>query len=516
MTASATATPEASSNPLREGIPSGRITTPCSIVFFGASGDLFKRMLLPAVYSMHLSGTLPADFALVGFSRTEYDDDGFRKYCFDQLMQFSPADQKPGGGLWDEFSKRISYITADFNDTQHFVDLKERLAKNDEELKTGGNHIFYLSTPPPVFPEIVKHLKNAKLDPANNPTGYTRIVVEKPFGTDLESARSLQDAIEHVFPEKSIYRIDHYLGKEPVQDIMALRFANTIFEPIWNRNYVQSVQITAAETLGVEERGGYYDGAGALRDMIQNHVINLLALVAMEPPVSADADAIRNEKFKVLSAIPVPAHRDVAAMSLRGQYGPGVIAGEAVRGYRQEDDVAPDSNTETYAAVRFFINNWRWAGVPFCLRSGKRLARKVSEIAVTFNPIPHRFYGEATDTIEPNVLVLKIQPDEGITMRFEAKVPGTKDHVRSVFMDFNYGVGFGVQSPPAYERLIGDAMRGDQTLFTRWDAVERAWELVMPILDVWRSSKDFDFPNYPAGSQGPESAETLFPGWRKL
>jgi glucose-6-phosphate 1-dehydrogenase len=394
--------------------------------------------------------------------------------------------------------------------------LKEKLAQNDAELKTGGNHLFYLSTPPPVFPEIVKHLKNAKLDPSSNDKGYTRIIVEKPFGTDLDSARSLQKVIEHAFPEKSIYRIDHYLGKEPVQDIMALRFANTIFEPIWNRNYIQSVQITSAETLGVEERGGYYDHAGALRDMIQNHVINLLALVAMEPPVSADADAIRNEKFKVLSGIAVPTHQEVAAMSVRGQYGAGTVGGQTVRAYRDEDDVARDSNTETFAAVRFYIDNWRWAGVPFCLRSGKRLARKVSEIAVTFNPIPHRFYGESTDTIEPNVLVLKIQPDEGIAMRFEAKVPGAKDHVRSVFMDFNYGTGFGVESPPAYERLIGDAMRGDQTLFTRWDAVERAWELVMPILDVWRNSKDFDFPNYAAGSQGPEAVNKLFAGWRTL
>jgi glucose-6-phosphate 1-dehydrogenase len=516
MTASVTVLPNGQSNPLRDGLPDERITTPCTIVFFGASGDLFKRMLLPAIYSMRLNGTLPADFALIGFSRTHYDDDGFRKYCFDQLMQFSPADQKPSGGLWDDFAKRISYISADFNDTMHFVQLKEKLAQNDADLKTGGNHLFYLSTPPPVFPEIVKHLKNAKLDPANNTTGYTRIIVEKPFGTDLETARALQEAIEKVFPEKSIYRIDHYLGKEPVQDIMALRFANTIFEPIWNRNYVQSVQITAAETLGVEERGGYYDNAGALRDMIQNHVINLLALVAMEPPVSADADAIRNEKFKVLSAIAPPTHDGVAAMSVRGQYGPGSVAGQAVRGYREEDDVKRDSNTETFAAVKFVINNWRWAGVPFCLRSGKRLARKVSEIAVTFKPIPHRFYGDATDKIEPNVLVLKIQPDEGIAMRFEAKVPGAKDHVRSVYMDFNYGVGFGVESPPAYERLIGDAMRGDQTLFTRWDAVERAWELVMPILDVWLGSKDFDFPNYPSGSQGPDGEYALFSGWRTL
>ena len=504
----------AAGNPLRAGLPADRITNPCSAVFFGASGDLFKRMLLPAIYSMRLRGTLPTDFALVGFARSPYSDDAFREYCRKQLELFMPADSKPQGTLWEDFSRRISYVSADFNDTSHFVALKERLAQNDRDFGTAGNHLFYLSTPPPVFPEIIKHLKLAGLD--KDAQGWTRIIVEKPFGTDLESARALQRTIEAVFPENEIYRIDHYLGKEPVQDIIALRFANTIFEPIWNRNYVQHVQITSAESLGVEERGGYYDHAGALRDMIQNHDMNLLALVAMEAPISSGADDIRNEKYKVLSAIEPPAHAAVWSMSARGQYGPGTIDGRPVKGYRQEQDVSPDSNTETFAAVKLFVENWRWAGVPFYLRSGKRLPRKVSEIAVTFRPIPHRFYGESTDQIESNVLVIKIEPDEGISMRFEAKVPGPKDHVRSVYMDFNYGSGFGVQSPPAYERLIGDAMLGDQTLFTRWDAVERAWEIVTPILDVWRNTKDFSFPNYAAGSQGPESAKNLFADWRHL
>jgi glucose-6-phosphate 1-dehydrogenase len=501
-------------NPLRAGLSSDRITDPCSAVFFGASGDLFKRMLLPAIYSMRLSGTLPADFALVGFARTNYDDDGFREYCRQQLDLFMPDDQKPQGALWDDFSRRITYLTADFTDTRHFTALKERLAQNDEQFGTAGNHLFYLATPPPVFPEIIKQLKKAGLD--KDAQGWTRVVVEKPFGTDLDSARTLQRAIESVFPESEIYRIDHYLGKEPVQDIIALRFANTIFEPIWNRNYVANIQITSAESLGVEERGGYYDHAGALRDMIQNHVINLLALVAMEAPIGSSADDIRNEKYKVLSAIQLPSHGEVFGMSARGQYGEGTIDGRAVKGYRQEQDVAPDSNTETFAAAKLHIENWRWGGVPFYLRSGKRLPRKVSEIAVTFKPIPHRFYGESTDQIEPNVLVIKIEPDEGISMRFEAKVPGPKEHIRSVYMDFSYGSGFGVQSPPAYERLIGDAMQGDQTLFTRWDAVERAWEIVTPILEVWQNTKDFSFPNYAAGSQGPEGAFKLFPGWRRL
>jgi glucose-6-phosphate 1-dehydrogenase len=501
-------------NPLRAGLPSDRITDPCSAVFFGASGDLFKRMLLPAIYSMRLRGTLPTDFALVGFARSPYDDAGFREYCRQQLELFMPGDQKPQGPIWDDFAAQISYMAADFKDSRHFTALTERLAKNDDEFGTSGNHLFYLATPPSVFPEIVEHLKRSGLD--KSAKGWTRIVVEKPFGTNLESARALQRAISAVFPEDEIYRIDHYLGKEPVQDIIALRFANTIFEPIWNRNYVQNIQITSAESIGVEERGGYYDHAGALRDMIQNHVLNLLALVAMEAPISSDADDIRSEKYKVFSAIAPPTHSAVGSMTARGQYGPGVIDGKPVRGYRQEEDVAPDSNTETFAATKLYVENWRWAGVPFFLRSGKRLPRKVSEIAVTFKPIPHRFYGDSTDRIEPNVLVIKIEPDEGVSMRFEAKVPGPKEHVRSVYMDFSYGTGFGVQSPPAYERLIGDAIVGDQTLFTRWDAVERAWEIVTPILEVWQNTKDFSFPNYAAGSQGPESATSLFPDWRHL
>ncbi|MGC9992634.1 MAG: glucose-6-phosphate dehydrogenase, partial [Candidatus Cybelea sp.] len=344
-------------NPLRAGLPNEGISTPCSAVFFGASGDLFKRMLLPALYSMHLRGTLPDAFALVGFSRTAFDDDGFRDYCRKQLELFMPQDKKPQGPLWEDFAKRISYVTADFTNKQHFLALKGRLAQNDAEFGTAGNHLFYLATPPPVFPVIINHLKEAGLD--KDPNGWTRIVVEKPFGTDLESARKLQQTIEAVFPENEIYRIDHYLGKEPVQDIIALRFANTIFEPIWNRNYVQNIQITSAESLGVEERGGYYDSAGALRDMIQNHVINLLALVAMEAPISSHADDIRNEKYKVLSAIRPPSHGDVWSLSARGQYGAGTIDGAAVIGYRQEHDVAPDSTTETCAAVKLMVESWR-------------------------------------------------------------------------------------------------------------------------------------------------------------
>jgi glucose-6-phosphate 1-dehydrogenase len=516
-TATATADGKASAaNPLRAGLQSDRIADPCSIVFFGASGDLFKRMLLPAMYSLRVRGILPNDFALVGVAATEWSDEEFRDYCKAQLDQFAPADQKPQGAIWDDFRRRLSYIGAQFGDAKSYGELAKQLAKNDADFGTQQNRLYYLSTPPPLFHTIIDNLKEADLNSHEGAEGWSRIVIEKPFGTDLDSARGLQSTVDRAFKESEVYRIDHFLGKEPVQDIMALRFANTIFEPVWNRNYVESVQITASEQLGVELRGGYYDNAGAMRDMIQNHVMNLLALVAMEPPTGPDADAIRSEKFKVLQAIEPPTWMQVPTMSARGQYGEGAINGKAVPAYRSEPDVRPDSNTETFAALKLFVENWRWAGVPFYLRSGKRLAKKTSEIAVTFKPIPHKIYGEATDTIEPNVLVMKIQPEEGVAMRFSAKVPGLKSHIRSVFMDFNYGSGFGVQSPPAYERLIGDAMRGDQTLFTRWDAVERAWEIVMPVLQVWQRTKDTSFPNYASGSQGPESAAKLFPGWRQL
>ncbi len=500
--------PNLDENPLRAGVASNRISDPCSIVFFGASGDLMKRMLLPAMYNLRLGDIMPANFGIVGFSRSEFSPEEFRdemKKSVDEFSRSGPA-RDP---LWADFANKLSYIAGSFDDVAAYKALKEQLEKNDEELQTGGNRLFYLSTPPSVFGKIVEMLAQAGLGPKDNPKGWTRIIIEKPFGTDLQSARSLQATVGKAFDEKQIYRIDHYLGKEPVQDIMALRFANVIFEPLWNRRYVDSIQITASETVGVELRGGYYDNAGALRDMIQNHVINLLALVAMEPPVSPNADNIRDEKFKVLSALrPIDPDR-VMYDAARGQYAAGLIDGKSVQGYRDEPDVAPNSNTETYAAVKFYIDNWRWAEVPFYLRSGKRLARKYSEIAVRFKGIPHRLFGEAGDSIDNNVLVMKIQPEEGVSLRFSAKVPGPKMHIRAVSMDFNYGTGFGVVSAPAYERLIGDAMRGDATLFTRWDAVEAAWSAVTPILDRWTQLKDDSFPNYAAGGQGPISSDAM-------
>ena len=506
-------------NPLRKGLAVNRITDPCNVVFFGATGDLMKRMLMPAMWNLRREDILPANYGIVGYSRSEMSDDDFRELMRKSIEEFSRSGP-PTEPLWSDFAKHLSYVSGTFEDAQGFARLRERLEQNDRELGTGGNRLYYLSTPPTVFAQIVDQLDAAGLGPREHKGGWSRIIVEKPFGTDLDSARALQAEISKVFDEKQVYRIDHYLGKEPVQDIMALRFANVIFEPVWNRRYVDSVQITAAETVGVEGRGGYYDNAGALRDMIQNHVMNLLALVAMEPPVAADADSIRDEKFKVLRAIrPIEPVR-VTLDSARGQYDAGSIAGKPVPAYREEPDVRPDSNTETYAAVKLWIDNWRWADVPFYLRSGKRLAHKMSEIAIRFRSIPHRLFGEAGDLLDNDVLVMKIQPEEGISLRFNAKLPGPKMHIRAVSMDFNYGTGFGVVSAPAYERLIGDAMRGDATLFTRWDAVETAWEIVMPILERWQNTIDEGFANYSAGSQGPASADRLLAmdgrEWRKI
>ncbi len=402
-------------NPLRAGVASNRITDPCNVVFFGASGDLVKRMLMPAMYNLRLGDIMPNNYGIIGFSRSEWHTDEFREEMHKAIDEFSrsgPAKEP----LWSDFAKRVSFVPGSFEDPAAFAKLKEQLEKNDEELGTQGNRLFYLSTPPSVFSLIIDMLEQAGLGPKNNPKGWTRIIIEKPFGTDLDSARALQFEVEKVFDERQVYRIDHYLGKEPVQDIMALRFANVIFEPIWNRRYVDSVQITAAETVGVEGRGGYYENSGALRDMIQNHVMNLLALVAMEPPVSANADSIRDEKFKALSAIrPIPRER-IMQDSARGQYDAGSIAGKPVPGYREEPSVNPQSNTDTYAALKLYIDNWRWADVPFYLRSGKRLAHKNSEIAIRFKGIPHRLFGELGDSIDNNVLVMKIQPEEGISL----------------------------------------------------------------------------------------------------
>ncbi|TAM56327.1 glucose-6-phosphate dehydrogenase [bacterium] len=512
-------TSDGQSNPLRAGLQSHRIADPCTIVLFGATGDLTKRMLMPALYSLRLQDLLPSDFAIVGYSRSPWSDDQFREAMKEGIAQFAQLGH-PQGPVWDDFARRLSYVSGDFDDVECYRQLQHHLETDLTEFNTHGNALYYLATPPVVFGEIVRHLDLAKLGPKDT-RGWCRLVIEKPFGTDLTSARALQREIEKVFPEKQIYRIDHYLGKEPVQDLMALRFSNVIFEPLWNYRYIKSVQITAAETVGVEQRGGYYERAGALRDMLQNHVINLMTLVAMEPPVSSDADALRDEKFKVLRAVrPIPSDR-LDHHAVRGQYARGEIAGAAVAAYREEPDVDVESSTETYAALKLIVDNWRWGGqVPFYLRSGKRLKRKNSEIAIAFRSVPHRLFGELGDQFETNSLVVKIQPEEGISLSFNAKYPGQAMHIRSVSMDFAYGQGFGVKIAPAYERLLADAMRDDATLFTRWDAVEAAWEVVMPVLERWQSERPADFPNYAAGSQGPPAADALLAAdgdsWRQL
>ena len=523
MSISTAAQPQADvsvgTNPLKDKLEIDRVTDPCNIVFFGASGDLFTRMLLPAMYNLRLGGILPENFGIIGFSRSVLSDEEFHDLGRKSIADFSrsgPAHDT----LWQEFSSRMRYVGGEFDNIDTFRQLRQALEENDQKLGTKSNRLFYLSTPPGVFADIVRQLDAVGLGPRDNAEGWTRIIIEKPFGTSLDTARALQTEVEHVFDEKQIYRIDHYLGKEPVQDIMALRFANVIFEPIWNRQFIDNIQITAAETVGVEKRGGYYETSGALRDMIQNHVMNLLALVAMEPPVRSDADSIRDEKFKVLTAMRPFSEEEVPNHAARGQYVAGSLDGKELPGYRQEQGVSEESKTETFAAVKFFIDNWRWAEVPFYLRSGKRLARKCSEIAVTFKPIPHRLFGEAGDSIAQNTLVIKIQPEEGVSITFAAKVPGPKMHIRPVNMDFNYGSGFGVVSAPAYERLIGDAMRGDATLFTRWDAVEVAWQRVMPILEHWGKNPLQDSDDYAVGSQGPQSAANLLAAdgreWRHL
>jgi glucose-6-phosphate 1-dehydrogenase len=502
-------------NPLVKGLERLPVH-PTALTIFGATGDLAHRKILPALYNLAHEGALPERFELIGIARTPHSDEEFRELARASIERYSRT--KADRDVLDGLLSDIRYLSGSFDDAEVYGDLERALRDAQERAGQPLNRVFYLSTAPQFFPVIAQALGSSGL--AQCEEVATRIVIEKPFGYDLESAEQLNHTLLEVFEESQIYRIDHYLGKETVQNLLAFRFANALFEPVWNRNYIDHVQIVAAEDIGIGSRAGYYDNAGALRDMIQNHVMNLLALVAMEPPVSADADSIRDEKFKVLRAVRPIERARVSLDTARGQYDAGAIAGKAVPAYREEPDVRPDSNTETYAAVKLWIDTWRWADVPFYLRSGKRLAHKMSEIAIRFKPIPHRLFGEAGEQLENNVLVMKIQPEEGISLRINAKVPGPKMHLRAVSMDFNYGTGFGVVSAPAYERLIGDAMRGDATLFTRWDAVERAWVIVMPILERWQSTEDESFPNYNAGSQGPQASDRMLAmddrDWRKI
>jgi glucose-6-phosphate 1-dehydrogenase len=490
--------PRPADNPLRVGLRVGGASEPTVFTIFGATGDLAQRKLLPGIYNLAVRGLLPAQFALVGYARTGMSDEAFRRFARAAIESHSrtPVDEK----FWPAFASMLHYHAGGFDDARHFHELSGTIQGLDRRLGGGTNRVFYLSTPASFFPTIIQHLGTAKL---NRPTGQVRVVVEKPFGHDLASAQELADIAHRSFRERQIFRIDHYLGKETVQNIFAFRFANAIFEPLWNNRYVDHVQITVAEQLGVEHRAAFYEETGVVRDIGQNHLLQVFALVAMEPPAAFDADSVRDEKTKVLRATKPLAFET----SVRGQYRPGYVAGQLVPGYREEPEVPPDSNTATYMASRLEVDNWRWAGTPFYIRTGKRLAKRVSEIAVQFRRPPHLpFPQDAAEHLEANSLVLRIQPDEGISLRFGAKAPTTALSIRTVNMDFLYGSSFLSDVPEAYETLILDVIRGDATLFTRQDGVERSWELVDPLLDQWQSGQP---QLYDSGSWGPDAADDL-------
>lgn len=490
---------------------------PLALVIFGATGDLTHRKLVPALYNLSNSGLMPEKFAIVGFGRSDRDNDEFRKGLRDAVQD---AGTRIRDSTWNDFANRICYVQGKYDDEQSFHQLAETLDRLDEEVGTENHRLFYLSTPPNVYADVVHFLGVAGLNKPSRPNGWSRLIVEKPFGRDLASATRLDRCVHEVFDESQVYRIDHYLGKETVQNIFILRFVNGIFEPLWNRNYVDHVQITVAESIGVEGRGGYYNEAGALRDMVQSHMLQLLTLTAMEPPSTFTADKVRDEKVKVLDSLSFPESAEITQSVVRGQFGRGMQDGRFVPGYRDERDVPPDSSTETFVALKLFVDNWRWAGVPFYLRTGKRLPKRVSEIAIQFRRAPHMLLpGGAEQRPRRNVLVLRIQPDDGLALRLDVKVPGFGMRVRPVDMSFLYKDAFSESSPEAYQRLLLDAMRGDSTLFARTDEVERAWRLVTPLLEAWSEDGHRDLSTYPAGGWGPQEAEELLARdgrrWRK-
>ncbi|MFT4218948.1 MAG: glucose-6-phosphate dehydrogenase [Microbacterium sp.] len=496
-------------NPLRDPVDRRlqRIAGPSALVIFGVTGDLARKKLMPAVYDLANRGLLPPGFALVGFARRDWDDQDFAEIVHDAVKRHARTEYREE--TWKQLLQGIRFVSGQFDDADAFRRLRETVERLDVERGTMGNHAFYLSIPPKDFPLVATQLKASGLvdDTADQSERWRRVVIEKPFGHDLESARALNDALRSAFPADSIFRIDHYLGKETVQNILALRFANELYEPIWNRNYVDHVQITMAEDIGVGGRAGYYDGIGAARDVIQNHLLQLLALTAMEEPISLDAKDLRAEKEKVLAAVRLP--RDLAAATARGQYAGGWQGGEKVLGFLEEDGMAPDSTTETYAAVKLEIATRRWADVPFYLRTGKRLGRRVTEIAVVFKQAPeHLFSRSETSELGQNALVIRVQPDEGVTIRFGSKVPGSGTYVRDVTMDFGYGHAFTEASPEAYERLILDVLLGDPPLFPRHEEVELSWRILDPIERFW-ASQGGPVEQYSPGSWGPDSADAL-------
>jgi glucose-6-phosphate 1-dehydrogenase len=516
-------------NPLREGLRIERTPPPCALVIFGASGDLTRRKLVPALYALSASGALPPGFTVVGAARTEMDDEQFRASMRECVERFGRVPLQ--SEVWDGFEQGLRYARVDFQAEGGFDDLKRVLAEVDRERGTGGNRVYYLSIPPSGIGTVARRLGSEGMSRVpDSHGGFCRLIVEKPFGRNLQTARELSADLHHSFGEEQIYRIDHYLGKETVQNLLVFRFANGIFEPLWNRQYIDHVQITVAESIGVEGRGSYYEESGALRDIVQNHIMQLVALVGMEAPANFAAETVRDEKVKLLRAVRPILEEDAPDVTVRGQYGPGWVEGEKVPGYREEKGVPAESLRETFVAIKLDIDNWRWAGTPFYVRTGKRLPKRATEIAIQFREVPHSpFRGHITSSspapregIDPNLLVLRIQPDEGITLRFGAKVPGQALRIRSVSMDFLYGSAFLTESPEAYERLLLDCMLGDATLFARVDEVDEAWRFCTAILDGWRAHPpDRDkLPNYEAGSWGPREAHEMMArdgrSWRRL
>jgi len=486
---------------------------PCSIIIFGATGDLTHRKLIPALFSLETQGLLPDKMKIVGFARRDFSDHSFRDELQSSLQEFAPDLWKESQDAWHKFARRIVFHRSDFDNSQGFTWLKERLDKFDQSEGTQGNRLYYLATPPSTYTTVIQQLGKAglvKSGDEKDSAGFTRIIVEKPFGSDLDSARALNMELKQVFDEDQIYRIDHYLGKETVQNIFVFRFANLLFEPLWNAKYVDNVQVTVAETVGVEQRAGYFDHAGELRDMVQSHALQMLALIAMEPPNTLSASDIRDEKAKALRAIKPILGDNCNTCVVRGQYGAGKMGDKDVPAYRDEPNVPKDSVTDCFVALKLEIQNWRWAGVPFYVRAGKRMPERVTEVNITFKDVPQVLLAnETSDSAEPNVITIRVQPNEGISMRLGAKPPGQKTVVRPVDMHFTYGTSFGQRIHDAYERLIMDALIGDAALFTRDDEVEAEWGLITPILDHWAKSKAPDLPNYPAGSWGPEEADKM-------
>jgi glucose-6-phosphate 1-dehydrogenase len=485
-------------NPLLEGLRLRRRPDPCILVIFGASGDLTSKKLMPALYALAVRGLLPERFGVVGAARTEETDDDFRERMKQSVRDHArdPFDE----AVWSKLADGMRYVTLDFADDKGEDELRECLTALDEERGTGGNRVYYFAVPPSAIGTLVQEIAERR-----GAEGWIRLIVEKPFGHDLASARELNSQIQQHFAENEVFRIDHYLGKETVQNMLALRFANGIFEPIWNRQFIDHVQITVAESIGIEGRAGYYEQAGAIRDIFQNHLLQLVAITAMEPPIDFTADSVRNEKVKVLKALHTPGPKHL----VRGQYGPGFVEGQEVVGYREEQGVAPGSMTDTFVAAKLYVDNWRWADTPFYVRMGKRLARRETTIAIQFKRAPHPPFDDgAGEGLRPNVLLIHVQPNEGVSLAIGAKVPGQGMTIRTVHMDFLYGGAFREGLPDAYERLIIDAMLGDATLFTRSDEIEEQWALVDAIVGMWQRDRP-SFPNYAAGTWGPGSADDL-------